>query len=182
MKNLITFSLIAIPQICLGCILGTISKRLSITQRNYVLIILSIPITYLHKLVLHIHWPLRTTKSCIQLSSYITAEMTFPGLQAVNAHEEVGMHKQVPWQRGLPSALGRAWPHLWCPSSSYSPLGLPFNIRGPNFQDDCWNSQSSIIKNVSHDTNILSSFSPSLHLSLPTFLFILIPLFFPRYI
>lgn len=63
MKNLITFSLIAIPQICLGCILGTISKRLSITQRNYVLIILSIPIIYLHKLVLHIHWPLRTPRA-----------------------------------------------------------------------------------------------------------------------
>jgi len=68
-ENLITFSPKAIPQICVGYILsGIISKLLSINQRNYVLVILSIPTIYLYKLVLHIHWFLRTPERCILLS------------------------------------------------------------------------------------------------------------------
>ena len=39
--------------------------------------------------------------------------------------------------------------------------GWPSTWRGPNSQDKCQDSQESFMKNFSHDTNVLSSSSPS---------------------
>ena len=131
-KNLITFSPKAILQMCVGYILpGIISKLLSITQRNYILINVSISTIYLSKLVLPIHPPLRTQKRCVPLSQDITAKTDHPGheRQGEDAEMRAGRHGFMCCDKEARSGLW-PWSHLCCWSSSFPSLGLSFNMKG----------------------------------------------------
>ena len=133
-ENLITFSLKAILQMCVGYILpGIISKLLSITQRNYILTNVSISTIYLSKLVLPIHPPLRTPKRCVPPSQHITAKTDHPGHESQGEDAEMrrSRHGFMCCDKEAQSPLlAEPCPHLCCWSSSFTSLGLSFNMKG----------------------------------------------------